>query len=176
MSGIPKECLPSRETLSRYFDYDKDTGLFRWKVTIGRVKPGDIAGTKTPQGHLVIRLAGSTYMAHRLAWLFATGHWPHRTVRHRNGDPTDNRYANLVMLEPLRDRDPITRKPVVPKRNQKLSHGVFEVYFPSIDRTLYQANAMMRGETVFLGRFETKDEADAAFTNATGQAVVPTNV
>jgi len=174
--GIPTECLPSHETLSRYFDYNKDTGLFRWKVTIGRVKPGDIAGTKTPQGHLVIRLAGNTYMAHRLAWLFATGHWPHRKVRHRNGDPTDNRYANLVMLEPLRDRDPVTRKPVTHKANQSMTHGVFRVDFPRQGITLYQANALMRGESVFLGRFETKEEAEAAFTNATGQEIVPTNV
>lgn len=174
--GIPKECLPSREILSRYFDYNPETGLFHWKVTIGRVKPGDIAGTKTPQGHLVIRLAGNTYMAHRLAWLFATGHWPHRKVRHRNGDPTDNRFANIVVLEPLRDRDPITRKPVEYKHNQKLSHGVFKVTFHKLGITMYQANAMMRGESVFLGRFETEEEAKAAFTNATGQTVVPTHL
>lgn len=174
--GLIKECLPSRDTLSQYLDYEPETGVFRWKVTTGRVKPGDIAGTKASQGHLVIRLGGSTFMAHRLAWLFATGSWPHRSVRHRNGNPTDNRFANLVVLDPLRDRDRVTRKPVVYKRNRSTPHGVFSVHFPKQDLVLYQTNATVGGQTVFIGRFETVEEAQAAFTKATGQATVPTYI
>lgn len=172
--GIFKECLPSRETLSRYLDYNPGTGIFTWKVTMGRVKPGDTAGTRTAQGHLSIRLAGSTYAAHRLAWLFATGAWPHRSVRHRNGDLTDNRFANLFMLDPLRNRDPATRKPIAPKRNRTLPHGVFPVHFQKLGVVLYQANVTLNGQVIFIGRFETEEQAKSAFRHASGQDMVPT--
>lgn len=171
--AIDKECMPTRDVLSRYLDYNADTGVFTWKITRGRVKPGDIAGTKATQGHLTIRLGNSSYTAHRLAWLFATGAWPHRSVRHRNGDLTDNRFANLVMLNPLRDRDPMTRKPVAPKRNQVLSHGVTPMHFRGDGSVRYDANVVVDGKVVFLGRFQTEEEAKDAFRRASGQDAVP---
>lgn len=38
---------------------------------------------------------GVNYTAHRVAWALHHGEWPTATVDHINGDPTDNRIANL---------------------------------------------------------------------------------
>lgn len=85
------------EFLRTIVDYDPDTGVFRWKSrTSNRVKIGDIAGyQRKGQSYLVIGIKGSTYLAHRLAWLHTHGSWPEAMIDHLNGDHQDNRIANL---------------------------------------------------------------------------------
>jgi len=43
----------------------------------------------------LIGIDGTYYYAHRLAWLYVYGRWPHPEVDHKNGDFTDNRLRNL---------------------------------------------------------------------------------
>lgn len=80
----------SAAELHRLFEYDPDTGVFTRKV-----RPSRAAGAHNGFGHRQIRVLGTLYMAHRLAWLYVYGEWPSTYLDHINGKPDDNRIVNL---------------------------------------------------------------------------------
>jgi len=77
--------------------YDPKTGKFFWLESRGRVAEGDEAGTPDKDGYIQIRIDGTIYKAHRLAWYFMTDEWlpPGQGLDHRNVKPADNRWRNL---------------------------------------------------------------------------------
>ncbi len=155
------------ETLKETFDYDPDTGALTYRKPKGSLPAGRRAGKTTASGISVL-FAGSQTLAHRIIWNIMTGEWPQHPIRHVNGNKLDNRWDNLEVRAPLRTRDPVTRKPVPRKDNQVPAHGVGRVTFLKMGVTKFEANAIVKGERVFLGRFDTEAEARAAFKNATG--------
>ena len=83
------------EHLIRILSYSKATGLFAWRVKYSKkVIQGSAAGGLNSAGYVVIGIDGKTYYAHRLAWFYVTGEWPHQ-VDHKNGRKDDNRWRNL---------------------------------------------------------------------------------
>jgi len=85
----------NKKTLDHYLAYDPETGLFTWKTGFGRATVGGVAGCFNSCGHVDIKICGTTYKAHRLAWLTMTGEWPKEQVDHINRVPGDNRWCNL---------------------------------------------------------------------------------
>src|SRR5690606_17410776 len=84
------------ERLRQVLDYDKDSGVFRWKVaTAHRTIVGEEAGTINQNGYRIIRVDACRYRAHRLAWFHVHGEWPSDFVDHQNGNKLDNRISNL---------------------------------------------------------------------------------
>lgn len=81
--------------LKELLEYDPISGVFRRKINIGGAKIGDIAGTDNGDGYMKIRVAGKSYKAHRLAWLYVMGRWPKNDIDHINGVRCDNRIINL---------------------------------------------------------------------------------
>jgi|CXWK01.1.fsa_nt_gi hypothetical protein len=81
----------TQQQLKSLLDYNPDTGRFVW--TKNSSKHGRIAG-QVSNGYRIIELYGRTYTAHRLAWLYVHGVLP-PILDHANGDPDDNRIANL---------------------------------------------------------------------------------
>jgi len=81
-----------------WLDYSPDTGIFTWKKTHGVNKRlmGQVAGTLSRNNYWRVKVLGQSFMAHRLAWLFAHGRWPTDQIDHLNGNKTDNRMANLA--------------------------------------------------------------------------------
>lgn len=82
--------------LKELLDYDPETGIFRWNDTRnGKVKIGDIAGWVDQKGYIQIKLCGSCYRAHRLAFLYMDGYFPEHQVDHLDGIRDSNKWRNL---------------------------------------------------------------------------------
>ena len=90
----------TQEELKKTIVYDPDTGLMRWLISPSAgVKIGDIAGSKSENGrgksYVKVRLKGSNYYAHRLAWLYMSGSLPQGEIDHVDGDGQNNKLINL---------------------------------------------------------------------------------
>ena len=87
----------TQEKLKEILEYNKDTGIFIWKITVGaRVRAGSRAGRfDNSTGYIRIKFKGKTYYAHRLAWLFINGKMPNDEIDHKNRNKIDNRIKNL---------------------------------------------------------------------------------
>jgi len=85
------------ELLVKILDYNKDTGDFIWKIDrTGGTKAGDVAGFyRKADGYHQIKFDGTSYLSHRLAWLYVYGSWPKEYLDHINQNKRDNRIVNL---------------------------------------------------------------------------------
>ncbi|MGI4852257.1 MAG: HNH endonuclease [Janthinobacterium lividum] len=94
--------IPSLDDLHRRFQYDPENGAIYHRII--RVRPcGQRADTRLvtarngkSYGRLVQVAEGQLLQAARVAWALHEGEWPANSVRHLNGDSTDNRITNLV--------------------------------------------------------------------------------
>ena len=89
--------LPSREALLALFKYDPDSGDLRWRVSRGRARVGQIAGSiRAEDGYRRIKVNEVMYYAHRAIWMMQTGEDPgEMQIDHRNMDTRDNSWENL---------------------------------------------------------------------------------
>lgn len=94
----PISVLPATELLAR-ISYDPISGEFRWACAGRGVAAGKAAGSLSRFGYHIIKLGRQQYRAHRLAWLIVHGEWPQGEIDHINGDRTDNRIANLRVVD-----------------------------------------------------------------------------
>lgn len=135
------------EELREIVDYCPETGIMTKKTT------GRIARVRK-DGRVAMFLLGKTYYVHRLAWLYMTGDWPVDVCDHRNGNPSDNRWANLRQATRLQNN-----------QNQRLSRhstsGVKGVYWHSKCRK-WASHINDRGKTVHLGVFRERSDAEQA--------------
>lgn len=147
------------ERLREVLAYDPETGIFRWKVSRPNgVKPGNIAGTSHKDGYRYIKVLGSNWKAHRLAWLYVYGEWPKDVIDHINGESSDNRIANL------RDVDR-----VVNAQNQRRAHKSNKstgLIGAAKNWGQFRAGIRIGGKMKHLGNFKTPEEAHQAYLTA----------
>jgi hypothetical protein len=141
--------------------YDPETGQFVWLISSSpNCKPGQVAGTTTAKGYRQIRVDGTTYLAHRLAWLHATGAWPQGHIDHINGITTDNRMVNL------RDVSHSVNMQNTRRASRNSQSGVLGVS-PLGKRWI--AKIRVDGADVFLGSFATIEAAAEAYLSCKRQ-------
>lgn len=146
------------ERLRQLLHYDPETGVFTRPVRVSNCRIGKQAGCLRPDGYRYIGIDGDRYMAHRLAWLYATGQWPAVQIDHINGDRADNRFVNLreaTNAENQRNS----------KRRSDNTSGFKGVHWRR-HTGKWLAQIGHNGRLVYLGLFPTAKMAHAAYCEA----------
>lgn len=150
-------------------EYDQETGVFRNRIDrSSRSRRGAIAGSLVTvndrKTYLTIGFCGRNFYAHRLAIFYVTGRWPTHQVDHVDGNPLNNRYANL--RETSNSENQHNRKTA--QRNS--TTGVIGVYRrsrpPVPGRKQFFSHIRVDGKRISLGCFYTIEEASAAYLAA----------
>lgn len=151
------------ELLRSIVYYDPETGVFTWIARTGTGLdgwnarwPGTPAGAVGFDGYVRISVNQRLYLAHRLAWLYMTGVWPAKQLDHRNLIKTDNRFVNL--REATHADNQRHRK--MHRDNTAGYKGV------SFNAGRWRARIWHDGREIALGRFDTPEEAAAAYAAA----------
>ena len=84
----------TQKQLQEMLDYDKDTGIFKWKDNVKGVG-GKIAGYTNSKGYVFIRIKNKLYRAHRLAWIYEYGEISDKEIDHIDNNPNNNKINNL---------------------------------------------------------------------------------
>lgn len=145
------------ERLREVLDYDPMTGVFSWKFARRGVRAGSTPGSILQNGYSYIRVDRTSYLTHRLVWLWVNGCWPDNHIDHIDGNRTNNRIENL--------RD-ASRS--INNQNQRRAHlrststmlGVYK------DKKKWNAKIGLDGEVYNLGNYSTKEEAHEAYLGA----------
>lgn len=150
------------EEVARLFTYDRETGVLYWRIrdhnTIRhKYVAGSIKGAK--DGYKRVHVKGKAYLVHRIIMMLCFGHIPENAeIDHINHVRDDNHLANLRFVTRSENR-----------KNQSVSSkntsGVTGVYF-SKARKKYRAQIKVNRKTIYLGIFETLEEAAAARAEA----------
>lgn len=149
--------------LRELLNYDPDTGVFTWLITrkgrpYGYIPAGTQAGSVWQNGYRFIMLDGQSYPASRLAFLWMLGFAPPQEVDHVNCNRSDNRWSNLRLATHTQNQG--NKKPQI---NNRL--GLKGVCYEA-KRRKYKAYIDVKGKSVNLGRFDTVEEAQAAYARA----------
>ena len=137
--------LPTLKEVNELLEYDKETGVFTWKVSRGPIKAGSVAGQRWVD-YIRIKIKGKAYQAHRLAWLIITGIDPlEKIVHHKDADKQNNCADNLALATVSENGCTTLRGE--PKCYQVNSSGN------------YQACYTLNGRTITLGTYKTSAEA-----------------
>jgi len=147
------------ERANELLRYEPESGKLFWRVSCGRVKSGDEAGTiwkgqRHRSMYRQIRIDQCFYLAHRVAWLLHYGKWPKFDVDHIDGDGLNNRINNI--------RD-VSRS--FNERNQRMridnTSGVTGVYWDKHAQK-WRAYASINRKQTHLGLFTNLADAETA--------------
>lgn len=145
--------------LREVLDYNPETGEFRWRVTLSRrALAGSVAGCLDPDNYIKIRVDGTLYLGHRLAWLYVYGEFPASRLDHKNVKRDDNRITNLRPASGSQN----SANRGLDKNNTSGAKGV---YWRPL-RNKWQAMIQKDGRQRHLGYFDNRDDGAAAYLSA----------
>lgn len=148
----------SAESLRELLHYNSETGLFtRVRKTGRKGKVGAVVGWKDKDGYIQVDVLCRHYRAHRLAWLYVTGDWPRDDIDHINGVRSDNRWINLRT---------VTR--IVNMQNVRMARKDSSTGLIGVEKNGrgYSARIKTATERLYLGYFDTPEEAHSAYLAA----------
>jgi hypothetical protein len=119
------------------------------------VKVGTTAGYVDRAGYCRVGVDGYNFLAHRLAFFYIEGVWPANEIDHVDRCRTNNKWINL--REATRSENMFN----VGKRKNNTS-GVKGVYWNK-EKNKFQAQATVGGRQVYIGRYDSLDDAKRAF-------------
>lgn len=143
----------SGKQLRELLHYDPQTGNFTWRA-------GPLSGKKAggiSNGYVYIGIRGAVILAHRLAWLYLHDEWPDGVIDHMNRNKTDNRSANLRVVDVSTNNE---------NRIELRSDNTSGFTGVTRYRGQWRARIWARGKEIRLGLFLTKEAAHAAYINA----------
>lgn len=144
----------TQERVRTLFDYDSKNGILLRKFKSGKLKPGGHKPTHS-RGYSRILVDRKLYFTHRVIWLWHHGSWPEGEIDHIDRNLMNNRIDNL--------RD-VSRSEN--KHNRGLQRNNSSGYLGvswNKQREKYQAHIKVNSKKIFLGRFDTTEEAYLAY-------------
>lgn len=149
----------TQDYLRQILDYDPETGIFTWLKTMPpRGRKGAIAGHTAKNGRPIIGLHQKLYYSYRLAWLYMTGAWPAKDLDHIDGNPANNRFANLRPCTMSQNQENLR------KCRSSSKSGVLGAW-PTPGGRWYSA-IKASGKYMYLGNFDSAEKAHAAYLAA----------
>jgi len=154
---------PTQAELKELFYYDPETGVFIHLQTRGKGKKGQPVGKVNFTGYVEMRVLNKLFGAHRLAVLYMTGELPVPpfTVDHINGDRADNRLSNLRVAD---YRQQSWNSP--PHHHNKSG---LKGAWPCKQTGRWVSMLQDGSRRIWLGRFDTAEEAHAAWIKAAAE-------
>jgi HNH endonuclease len=147
----------SIDVLREAFQYDALGGHLIWRR---KKRHGRIAGHLNNEGYIAVDLRWKgvrhQLLAHRIIWALLTGEWPETIIDHRNGATTDNRQENLRAANHSESA-----------HNTALS----EFAGTSAVGRKWQARICVNRRYVYLGLFDSREQAHAAYLEARAKLV-----
>ena len=150
------------EEVARLFTYDRETGVLYWRIrdrnTIRhKYVAGSIKGAK--DGYRRVGIKGKNYREHRIIMMLCFGHIPENAeIDHINHVRDDNRLVNLRFVtrgENLKNQSV----------SSKSTTGIMGVcFYKRLQK--YMAQIKVSRKAIFLGYFDTLEEAAAARAEA----------
>lgn len=154
-----RKTLPPREVVQALLDYDPATGVFIWKLRLDSRRwntrwAGKSAGSFVcNKQRLCIPIGKIRFVAARLAWLHARNELVPDEIDHIDGDPLNNRLANLRAASHSQNLANSTLR-------KDSSLGIKGI---TRHRKKYVAQIQHNGIRVRIGNFNTIEEAAKAY-------------
>lgn len=150
----------SREYLREIFNYNSDTGEVTWRVrTSIRNMVGNRVGTVNKNGYHIVTINYRRYRLHRLIWIYLHGAISnYMDIDHINGNPSDNRQANLRLASRSQNNANIGRR-------KKLASSKYKGVCFDKSKNKWKAQIDYLGKHYNLGRFPTEELAYGAYCN-----------
>jgi hypothetical protein len=144
----------THEKLLELLHYNPATGIFTRRISAGRWHAGQVCGWKNSNGYIRLEIDDRRFYAHRLAWFYVNGQWPHRHLDHANRNREDNRICNLREATPSQNLGNSKGKSGRLKGTTRRGNG----------RWVAQLGAK------YLGTFDTEWEAHLCYVAAANKA------
>lgn len=139
--------------------YDPQTGVFTWRVDRSRLaKSGCVAGSINSCGYRNIWIDRKQYKASRLAWLYVHGAFPSGFIDHIDRVRANDRISNIRVASRSENGQNLTVK----KNNKS---GFVGVNWHK-GTSKWTAQIMINGKKIYLGVFNTPEEAATARARA----------
>lgn len=160
LTSIIVRRTPTHAELLALFHYDPETGIFIHRRTRGKGKAGTVVGNINSQGYWEMRVFNRLFQAHQLAWFYMTGVLleGRESPDHENGIRTDNRWGNLRLATYEQQS---WNSPVF-----KTCKSGFKGAWPCKTTGRWQSMIQSNGKRIWLGRFDTAEDAHAAWVKA----------
>lgn len=144
------------EEMKQRLSYCPHTGEFRWLRDGGsRAKKGCLAGCINTLGYRVIRVGKKDMLAHRLAWAFVHGYFP-PMIDHIDGNMGNNAICNLRVAD----------KSLNGANRGAQRNSLSGIKGVSKHWRKWTASITVHGKNKYIGLFDTKEEASAAYMEA----------
>lgn len=145
---------PTAERVRSLFHYEPETGELTRRTSVGGVVTGSVAGSQGADRRVQLYVDGRNYRAHRVIWLLVTGAWPRLTIDHIDGDASNNRWSNL--------RD-VSHRINLENRHGPTRANCNRMMGVSRNHDRFMARLKVDGKQVYLGTFDTPEEAHSAY-------------
>lgn len=145
------------DEVKKVVQYNPYTGLFFWIIKRNGVLKTGIAGHSSK--YVRIKINGVSYSASCLAWLWMTGIWPEHEIDHRDLNKHNNAWDNLRAATRAQN---MQNAPCWKKGKLSKYKGIHW----KKDCSKWEAKIGLGGHQKYLGRFDSEQEAHAAYVQA----------